>query len=170
MTVTSDGPATYALARYVNAVYAEPVSVGENVKRLRVAAGLSTQALLAERMGVPQPRVSDLENDRYELPDTKTLMIAAAAIGCTVDALLSGIDADYDRQKGATASRAVDARSPALKRAIRLLALMSPAGQQLAVKNIALLVPAFPRDAPPESPEQSGGTREETVRTRRGKR
>jgi transcriptional regulator with XRE-family HTH domain len=62
------------------------VSIGENVKRLRIAAGLMTQKALAERMGAPQPRVSDIENDRYgkDGPTLPTLREFAVALGCQV--------------------------------------------------------------------------------------
>lgn len=50
----------------------EVVSLGQNIKRLRIAAGLSTQRALADRLHVPQPQVSDWENDRYGTLGTQT--------------------------------------------------------------------------------------------------
>lgn len=68
------GPSTtYVLARYSTAVYPLPVpSIGDNIKKAREAAGIKTQGALARKLGVPQPQLSDWENDRYGAPDTKT--------------------------------------------------------------------------------------------------
>ena len=50
------------------------VSLGQNIKRLRWEAGLQTQKSLADLLGVPQPQVSDWENDRYAVLETLTLI------------------------------------------------------------------------------------------------
>jgi transcriptional regulator with XRE-family HTH domain len=47
-------------------------SIGDNIKKAREAAGIKTQGALARKLGVPQPQLSDWENDRYGAPDTKT--------------------------------------------------------------------------------------------------
>ena len=73
------------------------VSLGQNIKRLRWEAGLQTQKALADLLGVPQPQVSDWENDRYAVLETLTLVKIAKGLRCSVDQLLAGIDADYDR-------------------------------------------------------------------------
>ena len=83
------------------------MSLGQNIKRLRVAAGISTQRALAERLHVPQPQVSDWENDRYGTLETPTLMKLAKVLHCTIDQLLNGVDPDYDQVREARA--AVDA-------------------------------------------------------------
>ena len=54
-------------------------AVGRNVKRLRIAAGLS-QAKLAERMGVDRAYVSDLEFGERN-PTILTLWHTAKALG-----------------------------------------------------------------------------------------
>ena len=69
------------------------MSLGQNIKRLRTAAGISTQRALADRLHVPQPQVSDWENDRYGTLETPTLMKLAKVLRCTIDQLLDGVDA-----------------------------------------------------------------------------
>lgn len=73
------------------------MSLGKNIKRLRIAAGLSTQRALADRLHVPQPQVSDWENDRYSTLGTQTLMKLAKVLRCSIDKLLDGVDPDYDQ-------------------------------------------------------------------------
>ena len=77
------------------------VSLGQNIKRLRWEAGLQTQKALADLLGVPQPQVSDWENDRYAVLETLTLVKIAKGLRCSVDQLLAGVDADYDRVREA---------------------------------------------------------------------
>ena len=48
-------------------------------------------------LGVPQPQVSDWENDRYSVLETLTLVKIAKGLRCSVDQLLVGVDPDYDR-------------------------------------------------------------------------
>ena len=76
------------------------VSLGRNIKRLRTVAGLRTQKAFAERLGVPQPQVSDWENDRSPVLDVSNLIKLAKALDCSVDELLAGVDPDYDRIRG----------------------------------------------------------------------
>ncbi len=57
---------------------------------------------------MPQPQVSDWENDRHTVLETGTLLRIAKALGCSVDQLLSGVDPDYDRVREATAATAGD--------------------------------------------------------------
>ena len=73
------------------------MSLGQNIKRLRWEAGLRTQKALADLLGVPQPQVSDWENDRYAVLETLTLVKIAKGLRCSVDLLLAGIDPGYDR-------------------------------------------------------------------------
>jgi transcriptional regulator with XRE-family HTH domain len=88
--------ASYRFERDSTYVYAGQMSVGKNLRRLRNNAGFKHQGRFAERAGFSQQWVSDLENERYEMPDTASLMKLAAAIGCTVDDLLVGVDQTYD--------------------------------------------------------------------------
>jgi len=114
-TLKSADTASYVLARYATGVYAEPVaSIGENIKVARIAAGVKTQGELAKRLSVPQPQLSDWENDRYGAPDTKTLLKIASAIPCALDDLVRGIDDHYDATRAAmsgvsTATQVLDA-------------------------------------------------------------
>lgn len=55
--------------------------VGENVRRLRIAAGL-TQEQFAERSGFSQQYISDLERGRRN-PTVVTLFELASALGAT---------------------------------------------------------------------------------------
>lgn len=74
-------------------------TIGANIKNARKAAGIKTQGALAKTLGVPQPQLSDWENDRYDVLDLKTLMKVATAIPCTFDALVEGVDPQYDASR-----------------------------------------------------------------------
>lgn len=71
-------------------------TVGKNIKRIREAAGFKTQGEFADALQVPQPRLSDWENDRYGLPDTTSLLRIAKKLKVSIDQLLTGVDEDYD--------------------------------------------------------------------------
>jgi transcriptional regulator with XRE-family HTH domain len=73
--------------------------VGENIRRVRLAAGVTHQGQFAGLLGVPQSAVSRWENDHYAMPDTETLIKIAAALGCSIDDLLRGIYPEYDAQR-----------------------------------------------------------------------
>ena len=77
------------------------MSLGENIRRLRRRSGLQTQKALADLLNVPQPQVSNWENDRYSILETMTLVKIAKGLRCSVDALLAGVDPDYDRVREA---------------------------------------------------------------------
>ncbi len=87
------------------------VSLGENIKRLRTVAGIQTQKAFAELLGVPQPQVSDWENDRYPVLEVSSLIRLAKALHCSVDELLAGVDPDYDRIQAGGAVGGVPART-----------------------------------------------------------
>lgn len=106
----------YALAVNSSDLYAEPVTIGRNVVRLRLAAGIKTQDEFARKLGVPQPRASDLENARYKLPALKTLLKAAKVLGCSLDDILEGVDADYDQIRRKRAAPAVAPPAPTIDR------------------------------------------------------
>ena len=84
------------------------MSLGQNIKRLRWEAGLQTQKALADLLGVPQPQVSDWENDRYAVLETLTLVKIAKGLRCSVDELLAGVDPDYDRVREEECAPAVE--------------------------------------------------------------
>ncbi len=66
------------------------MTIGENIRQRRKAAGLR-QRELANRLGVSQGRVSDLERGRTE-PRLDTIRRLAAALGCTMADLLTPPD------------------------------------------------------------------------------
>lgn len=82
-------------------------TVGENIRRLREAAGFRTQGAFAAALGVPQPRLSDWENDRYAGgPETTNLLKIAKTLAVSIDDLLVGVDPEYQRLIDARARRA----------------------------------------------------------------
>ena len=76
------------------------MSVGRNIKRLRLEAGISTPRAFAERLGVLDAQLSDWENDRYVLLRVPTLVRIAKVLRCSVEDLLEGVDPEYDRARG----------------------------------------------------------------------
>lgn len=162
----------YVLARYGRTAYAEAVSVAANLVRLRETAGIS-QSELGRRIGVPATRIWDWEHGRYKLPDIKTLMRLAVALQVSIDELIGGVNADYDaviEKSGRTVPSTAPPQSRHIRRAVRLLGQMSELGQQLGVKNIALLVDEFPPVPPQESVARPSRTHAATSRIARGKR
>lgn len=78
--------------------YLSPVpTFGQNLKRLRQAAGFKLSKDLATALDVTPPVVSAWENDQGGLPETPTLFKLAKTVKCRVEDLLEGIDPDYDR-------------------------------------------------------------------------
>ena len=82
------------------------MSVGRNIKRLRLEAGISTPRAFAERLGVLDAQLSDWENDRYVLLRVPTLVRIAKVLRCSVEDLLEGVDPEYDRARGVVRLRA----------------------------------------------------------------
>ena len=78
--------------------YAEPelASIGENLKRLR---GGEDQKVVAQRMGIPQARLSNWEKDRYRTVSVRTLLWLAKGYRCGVEQLVQGLDAEYDASR-----------------------------------------------------------------------
>ena len=75
------------------------MSVGRNIKRLRLEAGIWTLRAFAQRLGVPDPQLSEWENDRYAMLSVPNLLRIAKALCCSVDDLLVGVDPEYDRAR-----------------------------------------------------------------------
>ena len=90
------------------ALWFRVVSLGKNIRRLRLAVGLRTQKALAETLHIPQPQVSDWENDRYAVLEVSTLFKLAKALRRPVHQLLAGVDPDYDHVQQAVAPAAND--------------------------------------------------------------
>lgn len=74
-------------------------SIGENIKRVRESRGFKTQGGFARALDVPQPRLSDWENNRYAAPDLASLLKIATTLKVSVDELLPGFDDDYDKSR-----------------------------------------------------------------------
>lgn len=73
------------------------VTIGENIRRLREAAGyVRRQNEFADLVGVKQSRLSLWETTDM-VPETTMLVKVAKALNCSVDDLLAGVDADYDQ-------------------------------------------------------------------------
>jgi len=66
-------------------------TIGENIKARRKAKKL-TQAALAERLGVSQPVIADLERQRHGEPTVTTLRRLAAALGCGMTDFMRGVE------------------------------------------------------------------------------
>lgn len=71
-------------------------SFGENLTRLRKARNLKGKQLAA-KVGVAPSVVSGWEKNRRGLPETPTLFKLATGLKCSIEDLLTGIDAEYDR-------------------------------------------------------------------------
>ena len=70
----------------------QALAFGELLKRYRVAAGL-TQAQLAERAGLSERAISDLERGARRAPQRATLQLLAEALGLA-GAEQAGIDGE----------------------------------------------------------------------------
>jgi transcriptional regulator with XRE-family HTH domain len=70
---------------------------GDNVKRLRLAAGFKRAKHLAEAIEVAGSVVSRWENNKASSTDSGTLIKLAKTLGCSVGDLLRGVDAEYDQ-------------------------------------------------------------------------
>src|SRR5437764_7339507 len=88
------------------------LTFGDLLKRYRVAAGL-TQEALAERARVSPRTISDLERGVTSWPYRDTVALLAAALELTADERAS-LQAARRRPLGRLASRSPDDRAPAL--------------------------------------------------------
>lgn len=70
-------------------------TVGQNIAQIRERLGIS-QIDLADRLKMRQPSLWKLENSKG-LPEGATLLKVATALPCTVEDLLAGVDAAYDK-------------------------------------------------------------------------
>ncbi len=95
-------------------VYAQRVAtttIGQNIRTLREEAGYSHQGQFAELLGVPQPRLSDWENDRYEQMELNNLLLVATKLHVSIDRILKGTDDDYDAILNINSQRSADAET-----------------------------------------------------------
>jgi transcriptional regulator with XRE-family HTH domain len=72
-------------------------TIGENVKRLRAAAGLTQQGL-AVAAGLSVSHVSQIEQGTNQDPRGSTLRALARTLGTTIDALLAEPDEPTPRR------------------------------------------------------------------------
>lgn len=71
-------------------------SLGQRVKRLRIAAGFKNQQELATALGVTQSAVSDWERGRYKDITVATLLKILRVLKSPFDSFLDGLDPEYD--------------------------------------------------------------------------
>jgi len=69
---------------------------GENVTTVMNRLGIN-RSQLADKMGKPKGQVSDWLNEEWPNISLENLLLFAKALGVPMDALLVGIDADYDK-------------------------------------------------------------------------
>lgn len=192
--LTPIAPTTYAVASYRACAYAQPVSVGQNIKKLRAERHLS-QTALAKRLSAVEPpleigpgRVSEWESARYKAMELKTLMRLGIALGCSMDALLEGVNTDYDAV--VSAPRTPPQSAPPISAEDRELLekLHAAELEDAAIRQQALIFlglegwlrettthfPSLPRTQPQSQPETtpaplvaSGGTHRKRGRARR---
>lgn len=81
-----------------------------NIRRLRVAAGLS-QFELAKRSGVTLSTIGRLESELGDSATLRTAASIASVLGCSIDDLLAEVDSEDTARSAACASTAVCARS-----------------------------------------------------------
>ncbi len=80
------------------------MTLGTNIKRLRMLAGFRTQKELADLLRVSSSQLSEWVTGRYGAPSISSLVRLAKALGCSVEDLLVGVDPDYDRIRRSTSS------------------------------------------------------------------
>lgn len=73
-------------------------AVGRNLRAIRKAAKES-QETVAKRMGVVQVQISEWELGKYKSFDMETLFRLAKAYRTSIEALLVGVDIDYDKHR-----------------------------------------------------------------------
>jgi transcriptional regulator with XRE-family HTH domain len=76
-------------------------TLGENIKALRMARGLG-QGELAARMGVANSAVNRWEKGKHTDLPLDSLLALAKTLAVSVEALLLGIDAEYDAMRRAS--------------------------------------------------------------------
>jgi len=92
-------------------------SLGATLVELRERAGL-TQKLLADRAGVAQATIANIEQGR-NMPSLVTAASLAAALGVTTEDLLKGSAASTKRGRGRPAKRAAPGSKDQQKRRLR---------------------------------------------------
>lgn len=80
---------------------------GENLRRARVRAGLTQEALTA-RLGLKRQAPISLWESRSTLPKPETIVRLARAVGCKPRDLLEGVETPYDRLRAGKSLLATD--------------------------------------------------------------
>jgi transcriptional regulator with XRE-family HTH domain len=72
--------------------------VGDNIKRLRTAAGFGKgrQRAFAEAVDIANSHISDWEKGRYPIPEIANLIKLAKVLRVSIDDIIEGYDQDYD--------------------------------------------------------------------------
>lgn len=124
-------------------------------------------AALAKHLQKPSSWVSEYTDPNPPPGKFRTADLDTAAAMCEFFQVTLN-----DFAKGQPATATLRAVRPAkyVRRAVRLLELMSEKGQREVVDLLATLVRAYPLDAPQELPARSAQSREATGRTAHGKR
>lgn len=73
----------------VSATVVAMSTIGARIRAARLAKGL-TQAQVSTATGFGVTRISDIERDRYEVPDGRTFLKLSEALGVSLDELFSG--------------------------------------------------------------------------------
>lgn len=117
LSLTLDRTVTYAVAR--SALHAYPqghmATLGQNIERLRVAAGHKNATAFARSIGISAATLHDWESGRYQNLRLDSLIRVARGIPCAVEELLIGVDSDYDvviREMSSTRQNKVGALTP----------------------------------------------------------
>ena len=149
-----------------------PTTIGTNVRHLRTRAGYVHQGLFAERAGISQQWLSDLEGGRIANPAIDNLIKVAVAIPCAFDDLLHGVSEDFDETRAALRGERADAGAEAMVRRIRRLPnlLREHLRQQLGLLELIELQPPPASSAPgaASAPTRAGSRRKTKRRRARG--
>lgn len=89
-------------------------TIGENIRRLRIAHGFKRQGDFAAALKVPQSRLSDWETDRYEQIELENLLKIAVVLKVDLDQIVSGLHTEYDALISSDPLRHSDEVQPAL--------------------------------------------------------
>lgn len=123
-------------------------TLGDNIRRLRVAAGFATQVELADALGTKSQMISDWENRREAL-DMGNLVKLAVTLKVTVDVLIEGVYPDYDKMRADLSGHTGTKQSPPGSQGVhddataRLLAAARDEGRRDALGEAERTVKAF---------------------------
>ena len=191
MTLTLAESTTYALARRPLQGYSHgrvgSTTLGKNIETLRVAAGHVNAAAFARSIGITPATLNDWESGRYQNLRLDSLMRIARGIPCRFDALLAGVDDEYDKIVGsvsystvqkstgvtkstvpASAARTEGTHAPLVAASIDLrhLLTLSLAERVTAARALAMQLAILLRDSPEASSADTTQTKRPSGRRR----